>query len=467
MSPVKSIFILLLGLSVACTPSTTVDPQTAAVPNTTLDSIGQSILDRGKVLGFSVTIDSAGTTIYNGNFGHIDAEKTQAVGKNTRFDIASISKMVGVAVIMQLVEQGQLDLNQTLDELLPSFPEKQLAQKIQLRHMLSHTSGLLDNTQEMDSLFLATGIVPERKDFFTFFPGKDLLYPPETHYQYSNPGFIFMAFIAEQVTQKRWQELINEMINAPTKLDFQLIKHAVDMPETAPIFNYQGDHFEQVPTWVYVLGDGGLTTTSEMLAKFPRLLAKGKVIQPSSFEAMVNPKYLNDSTRTGYGFGTRNGYFLGEKIIGHTGGWKSTYAIMAYFPERDLTFTGLMNTDDAPEDINQIFAQFMSAYLNKPVPDHTTSTKQFAHPEQLVGQYHGYGDEFDNIGTTVDIQLKENKQLYYCIENYCDRLYYLGSNRFWLEQYPFDYIEFQIGESSSAIREYYYGFFQVLRKKVD
>lgn len=431
----------------------------------TLDAIGDHVMKEGQVLGFSVSIDSAGTTIYNGNFGHIDAEKTKPVAKYTRFDIASISKMIGVSVIMKLVEQEKLKLDQTLEELLPDFPNKPLARKITLRQMISHTSGLMDNSLELDSLVRATGMVPGKMDFYTFMPGRELLYQPGTHYQYSNPGFVLMAFIAEHATQKSWQELINEIINEPSDLDFQLLKYAVDFPETSPLFNFKEDRFEQIPTWDYVLGDGGLTATSEMLSKFPRLLANERIVSKASFKEMMNPRSLKDGINTGYGLGVRNGYFLGEQIIGHTGGWESTYAIMAYLPELDLTFTGLMNTDNIPKDIYPIFSQFMLAFLDKPFPDYSRTSMQFKSPELLVGEYHGFGDEFDDIGTMVEIKLADNGELLYCIENWCDRLYYMGSNRFWLQPYPFDYIEFQVGEQSQALREYYHGFFQVLRKK--
>ena len=102
-----------------------------------LDSLGQSILDQGEILGYSVSIDSAGNNLYNGNFGYIDSDKKNIVNADTRFDIASISKLIGVCVIMKLYEQGKLGLDQSLEELLPEFHEPELARKINLRHLIS------------------------------------------------------------------------------------------------------------------------------------------------------------------------------------------------------------------------------------------------------------------------------------------------------------------------------------------
>lgn len=430
------------------------------------DSIGSSLIDQKKILGFSVTIDSAGSTIYNGSFGHIDLNKTIPVDQNTRFDIASISKMIGATVIMKLIEEGKLNLDQTLDDILPEFPDSEQAKRIKLGHLISHTSGLLDYSLEIDSVFMETGKVPLKQNFLAFFDGKDLLFEPGSNYQYCNSGFMLMAFIAENATGKPWQELINEFINEPNDLDFQLIRFASDLSTTSPLFNFQNDSFLRAKTLVYVIGDGGLTATTEMLSKFPRLLTNDEFMSQSMFEQMSNPRLLNDGTKTGYGFGVRNGFFLEERIIGHTGGWKSTYAIMVYFPEREITFTALMNTDDTPDDIYLIFSKFMSVYLNKSFPDYTSSLKKFENPELILGSYHGFGDEYDNEGTTVNIKLEEGK-LFYCVNSSCDQLYYMGENRFWLERYPYDFIEFEMGGNYPAIKEYYYGLFQVIRLKTE
>lgn len=433
-----------------------------------LDSLGQQILSKGNVLGFSVSIDSAGKTLYNGNFGFIDADKTKPVDGQSRFDIASVSKMVGASVIMALIERGLLSLDQTLDELLPEFPEQEIAKKIKLRYLLSHTSGLLDNTLIVDSIFFQTGIPPERPDFLSFFEGKELLFEPGTKYQYCNAAYVFLAFIAENATKMEWQDIIDTYINEPAGLDFQLIKYAVDLPVTSPIFNRaEGGLFQPIPTWVYVMGDGGLTATTETLSKFPRVLAYGKILSDTSFREMVLPGSLTDGTRSGYGFGVRNGSFLGHHIIGHTGGWQSTYAVMAYLPELDLTFAGLMNTDGTPENINHRVLEFMQVYFKKDVPDYAENHQEYEHPEKLVGSYHGYGEEFDNEGATVIIKLGDQGELLYCLEGECDPLYYLGDDRFWMEKYPMDYLEFQVDSTVRAIREYYYGIFQVLLNGVN
>jgi len=438
------------------------------------DSIGATILENGNVLGFSISIDSAGTTIYNGAFGFTDAEKNNPVTKDTRFDIASISKLVGVNIIMKMIEDGVLSLDQTLDELIPGFPERELAQKIQLIHLLSHTSGLQDYALQIHADFIATGKTPTKLDFLEFYNGKELVFEPGTHYQYTNAGFMMMAFIAENVSKKSWQTLINEFINQPANLDFQLLKYVGDSPQLAPIYEFTETNssvasderqFRKLPLWDYVIGDGGLTISTEMLAKFPTDWTSGKIIEQNSYKSMITPYYLENGVRTGYGLGVRNGEFLGEKMVGHTGGWKSTYAMLAYLPEHDISFAGLMNTDGTPTEMTYILSQFMRSFLGKSRPDYKSNAHNLKEPENFIGEYRGYG-QYNKEPETITIKLKEN-QLYYCMYGSCEPLYYMGENRFWLEIYPHDFIEFQIEEKTMAIREYYYGFFQTLRTKQD
>ena len=127
-----------------------------------------------------------------------------------------------------------------------------------------------------------------------------------------------------------------------------------------------------------------------------------------------------------------------------------------------------MNTDGTTENMSRIFALYMSKVLGKKIPDYKSYEVPLTEPTRFTGKYHGYGQEFDNTGSIITIDLKEDRLLY-CVGGYCEPMYYLGENKFWIEDYPYDYIEFSLTKQGniSALREYYYGFFQVLRIKID
>src|SRR5690606_12203998 len=107
--------------------------------------------------------------VYSRGFGFIDSMNTKLATAENYFLMASITKLVCAAMVVKLVEEQKLNLDQTLSELLPDFPNKEQATKVKLRHLLSHTSGLKDYAEVIDSVFMATGINPTKADFYNFF----------------------------------------------------------------------------------------------------------------------------------------------------------------------------------------------------------------------------------------------------------------------------------------------------------
>lgn len=430
-----------------------------------LDSIGQSFIDQGHLLGYSIAIMRGTDTLYNKGFGYTDLEKTKPVTNETRFLMASVSKLIGAALVMKLVDEGKLSLDQTLFELLPDFPNPEQAKRITLKHMLSHTSGLADYAAEIDSVFVKTRIDPTRNDIYNFIRGRDLVFEPGSDYSYCNTGFYLMSLIVEKVTGNTFQQEIDRVINQPTGMNLQLISTATKDPMMSAYWELKDTTFAPYPHWTWIKGDGGLTATSMMLAQFPGQWANSQIISSESFKKMSTPIILNNGVQTGYGVGVRNGEFLGEKIIGHTGGHKSTYSIMVYFPERDLSFVAFMNTDNSPTSIRLIFAEFAREVLRKETPNF--ELEEVLTDDLLI--YEGAYRNFDHkMSNEAVIKLNtEDDHLYYCIEDDCVKMYSMGKHQFWISQWPYDFVGFHIDENSKslALKEYYTGYYSVLRMK--
>lgn len=462
-----SVFLITTLIGVVACKSTPED--TNAVDNASLaklDSLGQSIIKKGEVVGFSVAIMKGTDTLYNRGFGYVDTAKIKSVSNTTRFKIASISKLIGSTLVMKLVEEEKLSLNQTLLELLPDFPNSEQAKKITLAHMISHTSGLPEYATAIDSMYVGTGKNPTKKDFYSFFATNGLLFEPGTNYSYCNSGFLLMGMIVERITQRSLQQEFDRVINEPGDMGLKLIAEADSLPEMSPYWEKKGNSYIPYPHWPWIKGDGGLTATSIMLAQFPKQWSLGIFIDSVSYQKMVTPRILADGIQTGYGLGVRNGEFFGEKIIGHTGGHKSTYAIMVYFPERDLTFVVFTNTDSTPSNSRNIFAQFAAEYLGFSVTPDSFNKQILKNPNNYTGDYIGFDSK---IGGTIQIKKGEDQNLLYCIEDTCYPMTYLGNHKFWIAQWPYDYITFEVDDTGKAlaIKEYFTGFYVMLRKRAN
>jgi CubicO group peptidase (beta-lactamase class C family) len=432
---------------------------------TRLDSIGKAFIEKGEIMGLSLAIMKSKDTLFNKGFGFKDIERTQPITNETRFLMASISKLIGATLVMKLVEEGKLSLNQTLGELLPDFPNQVQAQTITLRHMLSHTSGLQDYASEIDSVYVRTGIPPTKTDFYNFFKDKELLFEPGSNYSYCNSGFLLMGMIVEKVSGNSFQQEIDRIINNPTNIQLELIASTASNPQMSNYFELKDSTFIPYPFWTWIKGDGGLTATAIELAQFPYNWANAKIIKENAFIEMTKPITLTDGITTGYGLGVRNGIFYNEKIIGHTGGHKSTYSIMVYFPERDLSFVIFINTDNSPTSVREIFGEFARAVLSKPIPDYRNSTITSDNLSVYEGSYGTFDYKTNNLSK---IELRPNNSFYYCIGQDCERMYPMGNHKFWIEKWPYDYVEFGLNEDGHAVvlKEFYTGFYAILRKRI-
>ncbi|MGX1930068.1 serine hydrolase domain-containing protein [Flagellimonas sp. 2504JD4-2] len=458
------ISIALLGLA-QCKPIPDNSGNGKKPSTAKLDSLGQSIIQGGGVVGFSVAIMKSSDTLYNRGFGFVDTTMSTPVTPKTRFKIASISKLMGSTVVMKLAEEGKLSLDQTLFELLPDFPKSEQAKKITLAHMISHTSGLAEYATLMDTIYVRTGKMPAKKDYYDFFNNNDLIFEPGTNYSYCNSGFVLMGMIVENITQNSLQGEFDRIINKPSGMDLRLIAEAASLPEMSPYWEKKGSRFIPYPHWPWIKGDGGLTATSIMLAQFPKYWTTGKIIKQESFNEMKTPRTLTDGVPTGYGLGVRNGELFGEKIIGHTGGHKSTYAIMAHFPERDLTFVVLANTDNTPISARNIFGQFAAAFLGYDASDISIQPQTLSNPADYLGTYTGFDSKIEE-----KIQIKgDGDKLMYCYGDTCYPMTYLGNHKFWIERWPYDHVTFEVHETGKALalKEYYTGFYAILRKRIN
>jgi D-alanyl-D-alanine carboxypeptidase len=145
------------------------EPSLDSITIEQIDSIGQAFIDLGGVMGLTIAVAKEGSIVYNRGFGYIDSTKTKPVKDYNYFLMASISKLVGATMTLKLVEEKKLSLDQTLYELLPDYPNKEQAKKINLRQLLNHTSGLKDYAEVIDSLYTKTGVDPTIADYYDFF----------------------------------------------------------------------------------------------------------------------------------------------------------------------------------------------------------------------------------------------------------------------------------------------------------
>lgn len=428
-----------------------------------IDSIGEFYLNQGGVMGLAIAVAKEEKLIYSRGFGWIDSTKTKPASDESYFLMASISKLVCATMTLKLVEENKLTLDQTLYELLPDYPVEEQAKKIKLRHLLTHTSGLKDYAEVIDSVYIETGTNPTTSDYYEFFRTHKLDFKPGTHYNYSNSGFILMALIIERVTDKTFGEELNRIINEPTGLDIKLIAERASDNRTTSFFEFKDSSLMYQPHWTWLKGDGGLTATIKDLALFPFYWSDGTIVKEDSFQEMCTQTKLTDGINTGYGIGVRTGKFEGEDCIGHTGGNKTTSAIMKYYPNLKTSIVVMMNTDNSPADA-QIIEGFVSlALLNKQPPSLEKIEIIDFDTSLYVGDYTSSPNMYYGVENLSIITHKDDPHLYRKptgSQNPGQKLYYLGDHAFGYESFPMDRVIFESDTTGkiSAFNTYLNGF---------
>ncbi len=433
-----------------------------------IDSIAARYIDEGKVMGFSIAVMKGDQITYNNSFGYVDSIRRVPTTNNHLFLMASISKLVGATMVMKLVEEGKLNLEDKLIDVLPDFPNPLQAQKIKVKHLISMTSGLAEYAPKIDSIFLSTGQAPSKQDYYDFFGNQTLEYEPGTYYKYVNSGFVLMAMIVEMVTGSTFADELDRIINQPAGFHIKLISDRLNDPRLSSYFNLEHDLLVFRPHWPWIKGDGGMTATASELVQFPKYWKDGTWISQKSFEQMISPTKLEAGIVSEYGFGTKNGDFEGEPMYGHSGGNLTTFSMMFHFPKLETTLVVLVNTNKTSSHARNIFSDVASIVLGKDRPDFTG--KIIDTDEEVnnyVGTYASPGDE------PIAIFLDDNNgSLYYGINqdaSNAEKMVALSKGEYWIAKWPFDRVRFVKNEKGNvvALKEFYSGYMHALRKKVE
>ncbi|GAA4359855.1 serine hydrolase domain-containing protein [Kangiella marina] len=288
-------------------------------------------------------------------------ETTQLVEKELKYKIGSITKTFTAALIYQLVEAGDLSLETTLETYFPNIAN---ADKITIKQMLNHHSGLYNYTDE--PAFLSYHRSPQEKEFLikkieSFEPN----FEPGEKAAYSNSNYLLLGYIAEKVTGKPFEKLLKERVYQPLGMENTLLGQAINS-ENDEVFSYgwSGEQWEETPQWdmSVAYSAGALVSTAEDLKTFIRGLFQGKLIQQASLEQMI-------ALSNGFGSGIfSTTYQLGDKKLQgywHNGGIESFISHLAYYPEKDITVVVL--TNGMNYDIRQLYETMLDAYFGQDV----------------------------------------------------------------------------------------------------
>lgn len=299
----------------------------------------------GQVPGASVLVLEGGDVVFQRSYGLADLEAGVASSPATNYRLASVSKQFTAASVLLLVEDGVLTLDDRVRRWLPTLPVA--AEAITLRHLLSHTSGLVDYE---DLLPPDQAHQIHDADVLRLLEREDRLYfPAGSDYRYSNSGYALLALVVERASGQRFAAFLQARIFSPLGMTATLAREDEGPPVTDRAFGYTlvGDRWERTDqsTTSAVLGDGGIYSSITDLAKWDAAWYDDRLLSaPSRALAVQASTATPEPDVAHYGFGWR----LQGRMQWHSGESIGFRNVLLRFAAQRLTIIVLSNRD-APE----------------------------------------------------------------------------------------------------------------------
>jgi CubicO group peptidase (beta-lactamase class C family) len=332
----------------------------------------RSYLERAAAAGqFSgaVLIAKDGQPLFRAAYGLADRDFGVPNRVDTKFNLGSMNKMFTAVAIAQLAEKGKLDFADPVGKYLSDWLPAEIAGKITLRQLLTHTSGL--GSYFGDSFARASReLFRKVDDYKPLVAGEKPAFEPGTRWSYSNTGFLLLGAVVEKVAGQPYFDYVRENVYKPAGM---ADTDCYDMDDVVP--NRAVGYTRVTGQWksnlfMHVIkggpAGGGFSTVEDLL-RFDVALRGHKLLGPEPTERLLSAKPELGSPAYGYGFQ------VGEnpRVAGHSGGFPGISSNLAMYLESGHTLAVLSNGDAGTADVTEMFKAMMQARLPGPAREDT------------------------------------------------------------------------------------------------
>ena len=284
---------------------------------------------------------------------------------DTKFNIASITKTFTAVAILQLYDEGKIDLNIPIGKYLKEYPNEKIRNSATISQLLTHTAGL-PNFYVTNFLDRCKFDFKEVKDFLPLFENEQLLAEPGEEYNYDAAGYVLLGLIIEEVTGSSYYDYLEENIFEKAEMS-NTGAYNVDaiIENKANGYTFAGDTTKPLKNNIFYLSKaspGGFHySTVEDLFKFNKALFNNKLINQKTLNLMIQPRVKGYNTHLGFGIDVDQRY--NEIILGHSGGWYGISGEIIYLPKSDYTITILSNVDSSMDSGKAMVSDFFKSLL--------------------------------------------------------------------------------------------------------
>ena len=397
--------VVMALVASACASSPALPAQPAPPAAESIDAFRaavQQVLDDTGVPGAGIALVRQNGVEWAGGVGLADRDRHTPVTAETHFRAGSISKTFVAMALVQLSEDGDLDLDTPVAEIASEVPFNNpweaSGHPVRVIHLLQHTAGFDDMHfneiyNQLDPPDLPLIEVLRRNP-----RSRDVRWRPGTRVSYSNPGYGVAGYLIEKITGRPYEDFITERTFTPigmTTSSFRLTR----ADEALLAKGYRDRVGPAVPySQIYLRPAGNLHTSPAELGKFVHVLlnwgedADDLVIDPEYLSNMEHPRSSLASEaglRVGYGSAIAASTTEGFPMLGHGGGIDGFSSLYAYSAARDVGYVVLLNSTHSPDAmrrISQLAVRYLKADVAPPAKPRVTVSANSRQP--FEGYYH-------------------------------------------------------------------------------
>ena len=393
----KSITPLLLGMCITCSLS-------AQQVTGKLDTLLRAYAAINEFNGAALVAQNGHILLEKG-YGMANQAAHTPNTPNTVFQIASVTKTFTSALILKLAELHILSTDDKLSKYYPDYPH---GDSITIRHLLTHTSGIYNYTQ--DTSFnpgFSTRPASEEK-MRSLFENRPLDFAPGAGWNYSNSGYSMLGYIVQKATGGAYWDAMKKYVFRPAGMqhsgfDFA---HLVNKNKATGYFSDNDEAYTKETPVVdssVSFAAGAIYSTVGDLFRFHEALQHGKIISKASQEAAYTP------FRNRYGFGWIIDSVGGHKIVSHSGGIYGFRSNFLRVVRDDICIVLLSNTETPA--LEKISRKLLAAVYHLPykIPEKKVAVKL---NEDLLKKYTGTY-KIESPSLVIEIKLENGELVAY------------------------------------------------------
>lgn len=353
----------------------------SATPDPGIDSIFSPLSD-AKSPGFAVLVRTNGHKAFLRGYGAADLRTFHKIDERTNFRLASFTKQFTAMAIMLLVHDGKLRFEQNLVEIFPGFPA--YGKTITVRHLLTHTSGLMDYETLMEEkekvegpIWSAAKQIQDEDVLALLAQQTHGNFAPGTSWSYSNSGYVVLGLVIAKVSGVSYPEFLRRRIFGPLKMSRTVAYVNGKNTVSQRAYGYskkdgQWQDTDQSSTSA-TLGDGGIYSNLRDLARWDAALASEKLLTKPEMAPALEAVKLNDGSQphdggetVSYGFGWFLNPLDGKRRMWHSGETSGFRTVIERFTDEGRTIVILSNrTDVNPAQLAEKIARPMASLKPK------------------------------------------------------------------------------------------------------